>query len=151
MILCINAVTGGITEWDLDWLGVAEHGGVIHGMTAEARTQIGGESTEVLSGRIRTGEMDFGTPREKRMPKAYAELELESDATLTTGVATRGETTDTSYTIPVRATEATDNGAYRRRDLARGAEGQWWALELAGPSWTLGALEARVEIVSRRY
>lgn len=150
-VLVLNAATFGVSEWDLSWVGIVDREGVVYGVaeTEVQKLDKGGENLPI--GRVRTGELTFGTDRDKCIPKAYLELKHGDTVTFTAGYSSYGDLTDHDYPLAVRATDATENATYRRESLSRGERGQWWAFGLFGSDWSLGALRVLTDIVSRKF
>ena len=150
MIVCINAATGGISEWDLDWLGIAGHEGTIHGITEDETLATGGESEADFLAEVRTGELSFGSINDKSLTRAYLELFRRAACTLYTSCSRYGETLPRPYPLPVRAVDGDEAAWLHIERLARGIRGPWWTIGLSGTDWELGSLSILVNQLSRK-
>jgi len=149
MILCLNATTGGVTEWDLDWLGVGVSDGVVYGLTADELVSLDGDDEDGFDAEIETGQLELGGLADVTVPRAYCEYDASEEATLTATTYYRGTATPVPYTLPVRSINGADSGAMRPVKMARGPRGPWVAMKLAGTDWSLRALQVIVNVLSR--
>lgn len=150
MIIALNAVTGGISEWTLPWVSVADLSGSVFGMTATALEVLGGDAEPDFSGEFRTGDLNFGTLREKNASKFYLDIHMPEAVTLYTACSERGATTEHPYPLAVRDTDALDNSTFRREPLARGLRGPWWAFGVSGADFSIGQFDVFINTGSRR-
>jgi hypothetical protein len=129
----MNAETTGTTSYsNFPFNSLVTHDGVAYGLTDTGLYRLEGttDDGEDIVTTLRTGDMDFGSSREKNIPRAYLYVLTNGDLVLKTISTTHGARTERNYALTARATDAGDDETLRRVPLARGLRGTWWSFEL---------------------
>jgi hypothetical protein len=150
MIVVINCSTAGVAEYGLDWIDVIEHGGEVYGLTATGVETLANDGTGVVDGRVKTGDLDFGSLVDKQVPRWYGAVLLTAAATLTVVASRLGRVVPIPYALPVRTTDGVADQMQRKERLARGPRGVWWSFEVRGSAFVLGACEVLAAALSRK-
>jgi hypothetical protein len=129
----MNAETTGTTSYsNFPFNSLVDHNGVTYGLTDTGLYRLEGETDDGadIVTTLRTGDMDFGSSREKNIPRAYLYVLTNGDLVLKTISTTHGARTERNYALTARTTDAGDDETLRRVSLARGLRGTWWSFEL---------------------
>jgi hypothetical protein len=129
----MNAETTGTTSYsNFPFNSLVDHNGVTYGLTDTGLYRLEGatdDGADIMT-TLRTGDMDFGSSREKNVPRAYLYVLTNGDLVLKTISTTHGARTERNYALTARTTDAGDDETLRRVPLARGLRGTWWSFEL---------------------
>ena len=151
----MNADTTGVTTYsNFPMLGLASYQGVPYGLTETGlyRLEGGDDDGDPIAAMVATGDMDFGTSRDKNVPRAYLYITQSGETILKTITQIRGSRHETYYELAARTTDGGDE-TLRRVPLGRGVRGAWWRFELHnvdGADFELDGAEVRPVILSRR-
>lgn len=152
----MNAETTGTTQYvNYPMNSVFTFQGVPYGVSETGLYRLEGadDDGEPINAVIATGDMNFGTSREKNIPRAYLYLTQTGQVVLKTISSRQGSRHETYYELAERTTDSTDDDTYRRVPLGRGVRGVWWRFEihaLDGATINLDGAEIRPVVLSRR-
>lgn len=149
----LNADTTGVTSYsNFPFNSLATHRGVTYGLTETGLYELTGDTDDgtPIEAHLRTGDLDFGTSRDKNIPRAYLNLLTSGQVVLKTISSIRGARTERWYEL---APKAGNDEALRRVPLARGLRGATWAFEvrnLEGATFEFSDAEVLPVVLSRR-
>lgn len=152
----MNAETTGTTQYtNFPMNSLFTFQGVPYGVSETGLYQLEGadDDGDQINAVVATGDMNFGTSREKNIPRAYLYLTQTGQVVLKTISSQRGSRHETYYELAERTTDSTDDDTYRRVPLGRGVRGVWWRFEihaLDGATINLAGAEIRPVVLSRR-
>lgn len=152
----MNAETTGTTQYThFPMNSLFTFQGVPYGVSETGLYRLEGETDDgdPINSVVATGDMNFGTSREKNIPRCYLYLTQTEQVVLKTISSRQGSRHETYYELAERTTDSTDDDTYRRVPLGRGVRGVWWRFELHaldGATINLDGAEIRPVVLSRR-
>jgi hypothetical protein len=152
----MNAETTGTTQYvNYPMNSLFTFKGVPYGVSETGLYLLEGETDDgdPINSIVATGDMNFGTSREKNIPRCYLYLTQTGQVVLKTISNRQGSRHETYYELAERTTDSTDDDTYRRVPLGRGVRGVWWRFELHalnGATINLDGAEIRPVVLSRR-
>jgi hypothetical protein len=152
----MNAETTGTTQYvNYPMNSLFTFQGVPYGVSETGLYRLEGETDDgdPINSVVATGDMSFGTSREKNIPRCYLYLTQTGQVVLKTISSRQGSRHETYYELAERTTDSTDDDSYRRVPLGRGVRGVWWRFELHaldGATINLDGAEIRPVVLSRR-
>jgi hypothetical protein len=149
----MNAETTGATSYsNFPFNSLFTHQGKTYGVAEDGLYELIGDNDDgdPIEAVVRTGDINFGTSREKNIPRAYLSVLTDGQLILKTISSVRGARTERFYEL---AAKDGNDEALRRVPLARGLRGVTWAFELrnvAGSDFDFADAEVLPVVLSRR-
>jgi hypothetical protein len=152
----LNTETLGVTRYaPFTYNALFSLNSVAYGMNETGIYKLEGDDDDgtAIDARLAWGDMNFGTSREKNVPRAYLYLLQSGDMILKTIVSRQGKRDEVYYELKSRTTDGGDETGLRTEPLARGPRGVWWRFELHnadGADFDLTGAEVMPVILSRK-
>jgi hypothetical protein len=149
----MNAETTGTTSYsNFPFNSLFTHQGKTYGVAEDGLYEMTGNTDdgEPIEAMVRTGDIGFGTSREKNIPRAYLNVLTDGRLILKTISSVRGARTERIYEL---AAKGGNDEALRRVPLARGLRGVTWAFEIRnvdGSDFDFADAEVIPVVLSRR-
>ncbi len=150
----MNAETTGTTSYsNFPFNSLFTHEGVTYGITETGWYKLEGDDDDgtPIDAMLRTGDINFGTSRDKNVPRAYLYVLSDGNLVLKTVSSRFGSRTERPYVLALR--DSTDDEGLRRVRLARGLRGTAWSFEIHnvdGSSLDFEGAEVLPVVLSRR-
>ena len=135
-IHAINANTFGISEYKgLSPVKILSHGGRSYVLTSTQLLELTGSTDDGtdIDAYIQTGKIDFGSPKEKRVSRAYVRDQYANALELTTlidAVDAEDDAVEDSYTYSIPGKVGARQNPQTER-LRRDLKGTGWAFKIA--------------------
>ena len=153
-VAVVNARTLGIAEWDLAWLDVAEHEGVVYGLTETGIKRLDGADDEgaAFAAYIEPGDLTLVPGGSASLSEARVTVLADAALQLTATAHQSGGEREVVYGLPARSGAQARDRAVK---LGRGVMGNAWRFRLgsttqAACAWSLSAWQVLVDRVRLR-
>lgn len=152
----MNADTRGTTSYSqFPMESLFVHQGVAYGVAETGLYRLEGDDDDgdPIQAVIASGDIDFGTSKQKNVPRAYLYLTQNGGMILKTITSLQGARHETYYELAQRPTDRQDDDTLRRVPLGRGVRGVWWRFEVHnvnGADFDFAGAEVLPVVLNRR-
>lgn len=149
----MNTDTIGITEYtNYPFNSLVTYKGTAYGISDTGLYELNGvnDDNQTINSSILTGQINFGTSRDKSCPRAYLYSLQSGKIILKVTNIEKGKVVDRLYEIDLK--DDIDSMGYRSKRLSTGARGVWWQYEIKnyeGSTLELDGVEMFVELRNR--
>lgn len=150
-VAVVNAVSLGVSEWDLAWLDAVEFGGAVYGLAAAGIYRLAGADDDgvPVAAFVETGDLELTPGASINVAEAHLSVAAEGLLTLTATADQDGLERTVVYAVP---TSCPDKARVKRMRLGRGVMGNAWRFRLGveASAWELSGWQIGLERMRRR-